>query len=134
MNSSSLCIGSLLAVLTLSACGGGDSTPKLNLTAKVSISADDRKVAKEHMQAFCSTCHGMSGKGDGTAAVALNPKPRNWTDSEWQKKTTDDNLYAVIKDGGEKHGLSPLMAPSQFRDRPGVIAALVELVRGYAPK
>jgi mono/diheme cytochrome c family protein len=125
---------SLLAALALASCGG-DSQPALNLTAKVSISAEDRKLAKAEMATLCSTCHGTSGKGDGAAGAALNPKPRNWTDAAWQKTVTDDHLYKVIKDGGAAVGLSPLMAPNaNYGSRPGVLAALVELVRGYAPK
>ncbi|MBS1149150.1 MAG: cytochrome c, class, partial [Myxococcaceae bacterium] len=27
----------------------------------------------------CAPCHGPKGAGDGPAAVALNPKPRNFT-------------------------------------------------------
>ena len=29
----------------------------------------------------CKVCHGASGKGDGVAAVAYNPKPADFTDA-----------------------------------------------------
>jgi mono/diheme cytochrome c family protein len=30
---------------------------------------------KDIFEANCASCHGVSGKGDGPAAQALNPKP-----------------------------------------------------------
>jgi len=40
------------------------------------------KVAKVN----CVSCHGPQGKGNGPAAVALNPKPADWT----SKRVQDD--------------------------------------------
>ena len=58
-------------------------------------------------------CHGESGKGDGPASVALNPKPRNYTDKEWQKTVTDEQIKEDDRGGGgASMGKSPLM-PAQ---------------------
>ncbi len=95
----------------------------------------DYRDAKTQLKVFCITCHGVKGKGDGPAALALNPKPRNWTDPKWHASVTDDQIFKVIRLGGAKNGLSPLMAPNpQFQDRPGAIHALVKLVRGFKDK
>jgi mono/diheme cytochrome c family protein len=59
----------------------------------------------------CSACHGDTGLGNGPAAVALNPKPRNFQDAAYMKAKSDDHLFKVIKNGGPAVGLSPLMAP-----------------------
>jgi mono/diheme cytochrome c family protein len=32
----------------------------------------------------CASCHGVNGFGDGPAAVALNPKPRNFHEGYWR--------------------------------------------------
>ncbi len=48
----------------------------------------------------CAACHGTSGKGDGPAAAGLNPKPRSFSDPEWQKSVTDDHIAKVIVEGG----------------------------------
>lgn len=96
------------------------------------ISAEDRKSATTHFAALCTTCHGTSGKGDGPTGAALTPKPRDWTDAAWQASVTDQELAEVILKGGSATGLSPLMPGSmQFKDRPGVIDALVEIVRDF---
>lgn len=59
----------------------------------------------------CASCHGMTGKGDGAAAAALNPKPRDFssgdfaldTDGDGQKGTEVD-LFNVIKYGAAQYG------------------------------
>lgn len=67
----------------------------------------------------CSSCHGESGKGDGPAAIALNPKPRNYTDCKEMSKRGDAELFKAIKDGGPAVNLSPLMVAfgSQLTDK-----------------
>src|SRR6185503_5050018 len=47
--------------------------------------------AKEIFKSRCATCHGNEGRGDGPGAIALNPKPRNYHDKDWQAKVTDDD-------------------------------------------
>jgi mono/diheme cytochrome c family protein len=77
-------------------------------TAIVAHAADVEQGKKLYGQ-FCATCHGQSGKGDGPAAAALNPKPRDHTDKEYMSKLSDDDLFKVIKNGGASVGKSPLM-------------------------
>jgi hypothetical protein len=66
---------------------------------------------KKLYEQFCTSCHGQSGKGDGPAAAALNPKPRDYTNKEVMSKLSDDDLFNVIKNGGASVGKSPLMPP-----------------------
>lgn len=84
-------------------------------------SKGDPKLGKQkYMENMrCSACHGESGKGDGPAAVALNPKPRNYTDCKEMGKRSDAELFKVIKEGGAAAGLSPLMVAfgSQLSDK-----------------
>ncbi|MCH7926430.1 MAG: cytochrome c, partial [Candidatus Dadabacteria bacterium] len=58
---------------------------------------------------YCTSCHGMSGKGDGPAAVSLRPKPKNLTDSAYMISLNDQYLYDVINKGGAAVGKSPFM-------------------------
>jgi mono/diheme cytochrome c family protein len=94
---------------------------KETLGAKENQEKGDPKKGKEkYMENMrCSACHGDSGKGDGPAAFALNPKPRNYTDCAVMSKKSDAELFKVIKEGGPAVGLSPLMAPfgSQLNDK-----------------
>lgn len=59
---------------------------------------------------YCSTCHGDAGKGDGPAAVALDPKPASFKDPGFWQGKDDAYLRKVVKEGGVAVGKSPLMA------------------------
>ena len=56
--------------------------------------ADGKKSA----QANCVPCHGVSGKGDGAAAAALNPKPADWTSKRVQDEP-DGEIFWKISNG-----------------------------------
>jgi cytochrome c553 len=88
--------------------------------------------ARHTFQTICATCHGPDGKGNGQAAAALNPKPRNYTDKAWQASVTDDDIRKIILGGGAAVGKSPVMpAQVQLRDKPEVVDELVKIVRGF---
>ncbi len=76
-----------------------------------SASAADLVAGKAKYDQMCASCHGTMGKGDGVAAAALNPKPRNLTDKAYMSKRTDADLVKVIKNGGPALGLSSSMPP-----------------------
>lgn len=67
--------------------------------------APDVTAGKAKFDMLCSPCHGAGGLGDGAAAAALNPKPRNLT----LTIKTDDELKKTIKEGGAAVGLTATM-------------------------
>ena len=80
----------------------------------------------------CLACHGAEGKGDGPGAAAMDPKPRDYTEAEWQASVTDEELRKVILGGGMAVGKSPLMPGNpDLKDKPEVVDALVKKVRGF---
>ena len=88
---------------------------------------------KELFKTRCVMCHGESGKGDGPAAAALTPKPRDYTDATWQKSVTDEQIKKAITGGGPAVGKSPLM-PGQpdLSNNAAALDGLVKLIRGFA--
>ena len=111
-------------------------TPAANGTT-TPVAGQKPKSAKEEAQAFfktrCEMCHGPTGKGDGSAAAALTPKPRDFSSADWQKGTSDERLKKVILGGGPAVGLSPLMPPApQLQAQPEVLDELVKHIRGFA--
>jgi mono/diheme cytochrome c family protein len=56
--------------------------------------ANGKKLAETN----CISCHGASGKGDGVAAAALNPKPADWTSPKVQAES-DGALFWKISNG-----------------------------------
>ena len=69
--------------------------------AKKNPLANDKKAVEQGEKVAkinCASCHGASGKGDGAAAVALNPKPADWTSSRVQDEA-DGELFWKISNG-----------------------------------
>ena len=81
----------------------------------------------------CVGCHGDTGKGDGPAAAAMKPPPRDHTDYAYMSTLTNKQLADVIKMGGAIKG-KPLM-PSHPQIGGAEMDALVAYVRTLsAPK
>lgn len=79
----------------------------------VSSFAEDKGNAAEgktQYQNICASCHGPGGKGDGVAAAALDPKPRDLSDAAYVSTLSNEHLFKIIKEGGPAVGLSPMMA------------------------
>ena len=72
------------------------------------IKGDATKGAESY-KLYCLPCHGEKGKGDGVAAAALNPKPRDFTDKALMATIPDKQVFTAIKEGGAAVGKSPLM-------------------------
>ncbi|MEI8279789.1 MAG: cytochrome c [Bacteroidota bacterium] len=54
--------------------------------------------AKTIYKTTCAPCHGDKGRGDGAAAVALNPKPADHSSKEIQAET-DGSLFWKMTTG-----------------------------------
>ncbi|MFO7695520.1 MAG: c-type cytochrome [Vicinamibacterales bacterium] len=85
----------------------------------------------------CASCHGTDGRGQGAAADALNPKPRDFTTGIYKFRTTasgslpaDDDLYRAVADGlpgTSMLGWKDLLSEAQMR-------ALVVYVKQFSPR
>ncbi len=83
----------------------------ITLAVGVVLAAGDLAKGKASFEQICASCHGTSGKGDGPAAAALSPKPRDLTDKSYVSGLKDDYIKKLIKEGGQAVGKSPLMPP-----------------------
>ncbi len=102
----------LLSALLLAACGGaatqapladGETLPPVpaDYQGKKNPMAGDAAAAeagKGIYEVNCASCHGPLGKGDGPAAAALEPKPKDLT--AVQTSLTDDFVFWRISEGG----------------------------------
>lgn len=101
-------------------------------SAPTAPAGDARAEAKQLFDTLCAACHGTGGKGDGQAASALNPKPRNYTDKAWQAQVTDEELRKIILLGGQAVGKAATMpGQPQLKDKPEVVDALVAMIREF---
>jgi mono/diheme cytochrome c family protein len=65
----------------------------------------------------CQICHGIKGDGNGPAAFALSPKPRDFTKADFWEKDVEEKITTTVTNG------KPPM-PS-FTLKPGEIKAII---------
>lgn len=71
------------------------------LTNRVPANAEAMKESREIFlgKGLCFSCHGKEGRGDGAAGASFNPRPRNFTDADWQKARSDGEIFWAITNG-----------------------------------
>jgi mono/diheme cytochrome c family protein len=99
-----------------------EKTKKNPLPADKKTIDQGEKIAKVN----CVSCHGPLGKGNGPAAVALNPKPADWTSKRVQDET-DGEIFWKVTNG---RGAMPSWRHLPENDR----WALVRFIRTLAGK
>ncbi|HXJ32462.1 MAG TPA: c-type cytochrome [Candidatus Eisenbacteria bacterium] len=77
----------------------------------------------------CSGCHGDDGRGDGPAAAAIIPPPKNFRDAAFWKGRTVEQLRTIVTKGKP----STMMAPFEGVLTSAEIDAVVEYVRHFDP-
>ena len=95
-------------------------------------SKGDPKAGKVKYDANCVGCHGATGKGDGAAAAALNPKPQDHTDGKVMNALTDKYLFDIIKDGGAAMKKAAFMPASNKKLSDQEISDVVAYIRSLA--
>ncbi|MCU7905994.1 MAG: cytochrome c [Candidatus Thiodiazotropha sp. (ex Epidulcina cf. delphinae)] len=107
----------------------------LLLTAAQNAMADAAAGKAIYDEAACGSCHGPAGAGDGPAAMALDPKPRSFSEGTFKydtdgdgKSGTDADLLNIIKNGSEKYGGAATM-PGRTDIPDSEIQALIAYIR-----
>jgi mono/diheme cytochrome c family protein len=128
MSSRARCTVVLIASLGLALAGSAwgqtpwtapasEKSKKSPIEASAKVVEQGEKIAKVN----CVSCHGAKGKGDGAAAVALNPKPADWTSKRVQDES-DGELFWKINAG---RGAMPSWKHLPEKDR----WALIQYIR-----
>lgn len=116
-------LAGLAATCSLAFADGGKQPAK---------SADPLAEGRKIFEVNCVACHGATGKGDGAAAVALNPKPRDFTDAVYMKTRSKEIIRKVIAEGGQSVGLSPIMIGWKAILKEKEIDAVMNYVLSYS--
>ena len=100
----------------------------------VAAQAADAEAGRPVFEANCASCHGPEGRGDGPVAIALNPKPRDFSEANFQYDTdedgeagTDVDIKNLITNGAAAYGGNVMMAPVALSDED--IANVIAFIR-----
>lgn len=98
--------------------------------AKAAVTPAVLERGAQLYKATCAVCHGEQGRGDGPAASALKPPPRDHTDRAYMSTITDEDLAKVIQIGGVLKN-KPLM-PGSPQIKGADLDAIVAYVRSLS--
>jgi len=77
--------------------------PATVMTANAKLLARGEVLFKQN----CTSCHGDAGRGDGPAVATLNPKPRNFTQSEkWTRGFRVTDIFTTLAIGVKGTGMA----------------------------
>jgi len=79
--------------------GADDESWLIGWRVKLEGEAGDTESGPGLYQDLCSTCHGLTGYGNGPLAENLVPPPRNLRDTVWLAGQSDAYIYSVIRHG-----------------------------------
>ena len=93
---------------------------------------------KEVYENSCAHCHGIEGKGDGSAAENLLPKPRDFTrglykirSTEAGQLPTDQDLFDIITEGMPGSSMPEWETALSANDRWEVVAYIKTFYDGF---
>ncbi|MEQ8517308.1 MAG: cytochrome c, partial [Chromatocurvus sp.] len=62
-------------------------------------------------RANCGRCHGVMADGKGPDSAMLGVPMPDMSSAAFYRSRTDEEIYAVIAEGGAAHGMSSMMPP-----------------------
>lgn len=65
----------------------------------LAASAEDIAAGQQIFQTNCAICHGPGGQGDGPTAESLDTSPADFTDHEFMRTRSNQDLFKVITNG-----------------------------------
>jgi mono/diheme cytochrome c family protein len=72
----------------------------LSLSTSNAVYGSEYDTGKALYEEKCLICHGANGKGDGPAAAALSPPPKDFNSPEfWKQKNVDQIITNQVKNG-----------------------------------
>jgi len=83
--------------------------------------AADAVDGKAVFEIRCAPCHGTGGSGDGPAAAALEPKPRNFRDAAFWRGRTRTSLRLTVEQGRPGTMMSPFKGVLSDAEIDGVV-------------
>lgn len=109
--------------------GAGGTAAAVDVATLLRSSPELVAKGKTLFTVNCASCHGVAGKGDGPAAAALNPKPRDFTGTYWRYGGGVARIVQTISTGSPGTAMASfIMIPLEDR------FALAHYVRTFGTK
>ena len=89
----------------------------------------EEPAGKQVFEIRCAPCHGSTGGGDGPAAAAIVPKPRNFQDPEFWRGRSTQQLRLVVQKGRPGTLMAPFEGVLSDAEIDAVVAYLVATFR-----
>ncbi len=115
----------------------------LLVLAPAALRAQDAAAGKPVYDQWCAGCHGVDGKGEGTGAATMLPRPRDFTRAQYQIRTTgsgelptDADILHVINVGMPNTampGWEELLSETERNDLVAYLKSLSRFFEGAAP-
>ncbi len=87
--------------------GGGAQVEAVDVQALLQPTPEHVAAGKNLFLINCSSCHGNGGQGNGPAAAALNPKPRDFTSGYWKYGGGVARIVQTITTGSPGTAMAP---------------------------
>jgi len=97
----------------------------LGAPAHAADAPDAGAKGKEIYEIRCAPCHGAEGRGDGPAAAAITPPPRNFRDPAFWRGRTAGQLRLVVQQGRPGTLMAPFAGVLSDAEIDAVVAYLV---------
>ena len=81
----------------------------------------------------CAPCHGDAGGGDGPAAAAITPPPRNFRDPAFWRGRAEQQIRLIVRDGKPGTMMAPFQGVLSDAEIDGVVAYLQSFRPSPAP-
>jgi mono/diheme cytochrome c family protein len=87
--------------------GGTSAASAIDVHALLASTPEQVSAGKSLFSVNCASCHGTEGKGNGPAASALNPKPRDFTGGYWRYGGGVARIVQTITTGSPGTAMAP---------------------------
>lgn len=94
----------------------------------ISFGAGDAERGKTVYGAFCVSCHGINGGGDGPDAQTMAPKPTNFTDPTATANLTPQDIERAVLTGKPGTGMKAfggILLKEDFEDLTAYLYSLM---------
>lgn len=116
-----------MKVESVAATGGETDPHQLHISTPALIAKGKALFAVQ-----CVACHGANGLGDGAAAAALNPKPRNFHSGYWRYGGAPSIIFRTLTQGSPGTAMAAFTSLSV--EQRYALAHFVDSIAEPAPK